>query len=62
MQRIQIQNALNAQIKAVLDLYLQEATSKLFPHRLEFYTNQISITENLVKLNARKKEKGITSY
>ena len=46
MQKIQIQNALNAQIKVALDLYLQEATSKLFPHRLEFYTNQISITED----------------
>ena len=26
--------------QVALDLYLQEATSKLFPHRLEFYTNQ----------------------
>ena len=43
------QNALNAQIRVLVDPYLQEATKNSFQHKFNFHTDQISITENLVK-------------
>ena len=46
---IQVQNVLNAQIRVLVDLYLQEATRNSFQHKFNFHTDQISITENLVK-------------
>ena len=45
----QVQNVLNVQIRVLVDLYLQEATRNLFQYKFNFHTDQISITENLVK-------------